>query len=304
MLLPSRHLRTGLLLVLGLGPYVSRNAIPAATVAENARIPMICPTSTHPRTTAGKDYVFRTTFTDPFQGRVLARFALEELGTQTAAVLYDVANDYNRDIARVFLEVFEAAGGQMVALESYTTGDQDFRAQLERIRNHRPGVLFLPNFDIDVIAQARQARQLGIDATFLGGDAWTPEVLGRHPELDGAFTTQHWHVGVADASPEARAFLAAYRQAYGQDPPGVSALAWDTMGLVFQAIQSAGRADPELIRDALSRIENYRGASGTITYRGTGGDPQRSAVIVQLKEGKVIFHKLVNPEPYELKGRS
>lgn len=285
------------------GPGVSRDAIPAARVAENAHIPMICPTSTHPGTTAGKNYVFRVAFTDPFQGRVLARFAVEELRIPTAAVLYDVANAYNRDIATVFREVFEAAGGRVVAWESYTTGDQDFRAQLIRIRNRKPGVLFLPNFDVEVVAQARQARQLGIDAILLGSDAWTPETLAQRPELDGAFTTQHWHVGVAGENPEARSFLRAYRQAYGRNPTGGSVLIYDAVGLLLQAMVHAGRTDPESIRQALSRIENYQGASGTITYRGTGGDPERPAVIVQLKEGRAIFHQLVNPEPHAIRGR-
>ncbi|MCP4656724.1 MAG: ABC transporter substrate-binding protein [bacterium] len=279
------------------GPNNSRNAIPAATVAEYARIPMICPGSTNPRTTAGKDYVFRVAFTDPFQGRVLARFAVEELRAPTAAVLYDVADAYSRDVAAAFKQALEAAGGQVVAFESYTTGDQDWSDQLVRIRDRNPGVLFFPSLNHDAVAQATQARRLGIDATPLGSDSWTMAALTHHPALEGAFVTQNWHVSAAGASPEAGAFVAAYRRAYHRDPAGGPALTYDALRIFFQAIRSAGRADPESIRDALSQLEDYRGATGRITYRGTGGDPRRPAVIVRIKEGKVIFHKLVNPEP-------
>ncbi len=280
-----------------IGPNNSRNAIPAARVAENARIPMISPESTHPTTTAGNQYVFRIAYTDPFQGRVLARFAIEELRAPRAAVLYDVADTYSRGVAAVFKEVFEAAGGQVVAYESHVTGDQDFRVQLARIRNRRPGVLLLPNPDSAVVTQARQARRLGIDATLLGCDAWTPQALAHHPELEGALVTQNWHVDAAPASPEARAFVAAYRRIYHRDPSGGPALTYDAVRLVVQAIRNAGRAEPVAIRDALSRIENYRGVTGVITYRGMGGDPPRPAVIVRIQGGKVIFHKRVDPEP-------
>jgi len=279
------------------GPNNSRNAIPASTVAENARIPMIAPASTHPRTTAGKNYVFRVAYLDSFQGRVLARFALEELRTPKAAVLYDVADAYSRNLAAVFQEAFEAAGGQVLAFESYTTGDQDFRPQLGRIAHRQPGVLFLPNDDPDMITQAKQARQLGIRATLLGSDSWGSAVTTYHPELEGAFATQVWHVNAADASPEGRAFVAAYRRAYHQDPPGGPAQTYDALRLFFHAIRSAGRAEPEAIRDALAQIGNYRGATGTITYRGMGGDPQRPAMILHIKEGEIVLHQLVDPEP-------
>lgn len=126
------------------GPQLSRNAIPAADVAEQARIPLISPVSTNPETTANKRYVFRTTFVDPFQGQVMARFAFRNLGAQKAAVLYDVASAYNRGIAEVFKQAFEENGGQVVAFESYTTGQQQLSAQFDRIRASRSDVLFCP----------------------------------------------------------------------------------------------------------------------------------------------------------------
>lgn len=279
------------------GPSKSHFAIPVANVAENARVPMISPVSTNPQTTAGKLFVFRVAFLDSFQGQVLARFALEEIRTPTAAVLYDVANTYSRDIATIFQQTFEAAGGQVIAFESYTTGDQDFRPQLQRIRDTGSPVLFLPNFTPDVAVQVRQARQLGLDATFLGSDGWIPDMLTDHPEVEGAFVAHHWHLDVADTNPEARGFIAAYRQANDHDPTPSAALTYDAFGVLFQAIRHAKRAVPELIRDALSRIENYQGVTGAITFRGAGGDPQKPIVMVQLKGGHMRFDKLVSPEP-------
>jgi len=277
------------------GPTRSRYAIPVAGAAENARIPMITAGSTHPDTTAGKDYVFRTVFVDSLQGRVLARFALEELRIPTVAVLYDVANDYNRHIAEVFKEVFEATGGQVVAFETYVTGDRDFRRQLVRIRESRAELLFLPNFEDDVVAQAQQARRLGFDALFLGSDAWGSVKIVHHPELEGAFVSGHWLPDPAETNAEARAFIAAYRRAYDQDPTDAAALTYDALGLLFQAIREAGRADPEPIREALSRLESYPGTTGTITYRGTDGDPRKQILMIRIREGKAVVYKRLNP---------
>jgi branched-chain amino acid transport system substrate-binding protein len=274
------------------GPQASRNAIPTANVAENAHIPMISPWSTNPETTAGKQYVFRVAFVDPFQGQVMARFAIEELGAQKAAVLYDVASAYNKGIAEIFKRVFEEAGGQVAAFESYTTGEQDFTAQLERIRGSGAEVLFLPNYYNEVPLQAKQAHQMGIDIPLIGSDSWGGlEPAGRQ-ELEGAFFSTHYAPDIANQ--QAQTFIEAYRQAYGRVPDDVAALTYDAFGILFQAIQSQGQADPESIRNGLSSIERYTGVTGSMEYRGTG-DPVKSAVVLQIKGGNFVFYKLANP---------
>jgi len=137
---------------------LSRIAIPVADVAEGAGIPAVSSWSTHPQTTAGKKFVFRVAFTDDFQGRVIARFSRETLRANTAAVLYDIASDYNRGLAEIFRREFEAIDGRVVAFESYTTDERDFGGQLRQIRDSGAEVLFLPNYDNEVPRQAQQGR--------------------------------------------------------------------------------------------------------------------------------------------------
>lgn len=276
------------------GPSRSRDAIAAAGLAENSKIPMISAASTHPETTDGKRYVFRVTFTDTFQGVALARFASEDLAASTAAVLYDIASTYNRDLATVFQRTFEAAGGKMVAIETYVTGDSDFRRQLERIGDAGPEILLLPNYDEEIPLQVRQARQMGIEATFLGGDSWTQVKLGELPELEGTFFSQHWHLDAAESHPQARQFIAAFRRAFGDDPNNDAALTYDAFGLLFHALESAGK-DPDQIQQALAGIEGYRGVTGTITYRGTQGDPRRPISIVQVGRGETVLYREIEP---------
>jgi len=273
------------------GPQYSRDAIPVAQIAEDARVPMVSPESTNPQTTLGKRYAFRVGFIDDFQGQVVARFARDELGVQKAAVLYDVASVYNKDIATVFRKAFEEAGGQVTAFESYTTGQKDFNAQLSRIRDSGASILFLPNYPEEVVLQAQQARQLGIEAVFLGSDSWVQE-LASNPELEGGFFSTHWHLDVANE--QSQVFVAAYRRAFESDPNTTAALTYDAFGLIYHALQSQGNVSAEAIRNGLASTQAYQGVSGAISYQ-DGGDPVKSAVILQLKDGQAVFYKLVNP---------
>jgi len=156
------------------GPYASRNAIPASTVAERTKIPMISPWSTNRKTTLNKTWVFRAAFIDPFQGQVMARFAWEELDAQKVAVLYDIASEYNRGLAEFFRSSYEGYGGEVVAFESYTTDAPDVTQQMAQIKDSGADVLFLPNYHNEVPQQVAQAREMGIEAQIIGGDAWGP----------------------------------------------------------------------------------------------------------------------------------
>jgi branched-chain amino acid transport system substrate-binding protein len=275
-----------------IGPQASRNAIPAATIAENARIPMISPWSTNPDTTAGKEYVFRTAFIDPFQGRILARFALEEQQVTKAAILYDKASPYNRDIADIFKTVFEEAGGEIVAFEAYTTGEEDFSTQLAAIKESGAELLFLPNYYNELQLQTAQMEEMGIEIPLLGSDSWggvQPETL---PVPLGAFYSAHYAPDIA--SDVAQTFIQNYQDAYGETPDDVAALTYDAFGMLFQAITDQNSFDPEAIRNGLGSMAPYEGVTGTIAYQGSG-DPVKSAIIMQIKDGQVEFYTLANP---------
>jgi branched-chain amino acid transport system substrate-binding protein len=276
------------------GPQFSRNAIPAALLAERERTVMICPLSTNPQTTAGKRFVFRVPYLDTFQGYSLARFARRELAASRAAVLFDVANEYNRTLAEVFRDTFLRLGGSLTAFESYTTDQAlDFTPQLSRIAAAGADVLFLPNLNDDVRRQGRQARELGIAAVLLGGDGWDPDALASEPAFAGSFAARHWHPAVA--TPKARGFLESFRARFGEPPDDIAATTYDAFGLLFSAMQAAGRAEPEAIRAALLKLEPYAGVTGSIVYRGSG-DPSKSVVLVRVAGGGAAVHAVLEPE--------
>jgi len=276
-----------------IGPQFSRNAIPAAQLAEEAKVPLISPRATNPEVTKDKSYAFRTIFIDPFQGEVMANFARQELGATTAGILYDVASAYNRGIAEVFRDSFEAAGGQVVAFESYTTGETDFTPYLTPIREAQPDVLFLPNYEFEVPVQVQQAKTLGMTSILLGSDSWGSITLENRSQLEGAYFSDQF--SPQTDSPMAQTFIEQFQQTYNQLPTAVAASTYDAVMLVAQAIQQEGEATPDAIRQGLSDIGQFEGVTGTIEFRNTG-DPIRSAVILQIQGSEYLFHKQVNPQ--------
>jgi branched-chain amino acid transport system substrate-binding protein len=283
-----------------IGPNASRNAIPAAEVAESSQMPMISPWSTNPKTTVDaqtgqpKQFVFRAAFIDDFQGRVAAKFALDQLKTAKPAVLYDVASEYNKGIAEFYKKTLEESGVSVVSFETYTTGDKDFSSQLTKIKESGADSLFLPNYYSEVPLQVQQAHKLGFTGTVVGSDSWgNLELITLcGADCEGLYFTTHYAADIA--TPKAQAFIQAYEAAYGKTPDDVAALTYDSFGLLFQAIQAAGKTDRQAVRDALASIAAYEGVTGNMEFKGTG-DPIKSAVILQIKEGKFTYFATANP---------
>jgi branched-chain amino acid transport system substrate-binding protein len=277
------------------GPNASLGAIPAAEIAEYNKTLLITPWSTNPKTTLDtttgkpKDYVFRACYTDPFEGRVLARFVLEKLKAKKVAVLYDVASEAPKSQADLFRLTFEELGGKTVAFETYTTGDRDFSAQLTKIKSANPDVIFLPAYYNDVGLIAQQAHRAGIKQPLVGSDAWSsPELIKlSNGTVEGDYFANHYASDIA--TPTAKKFIDAYAKQYGNIPDDVAALTYDSMGLLFEAIKKSPTLDRKVVRDSLATLANYPGVTGNIQFTAGSGDPVKSAVIMQIKGDKFVW---------------
>ncbi|MRR33882.1 ABC transporter substrate-binding protein [bacterium] len=276
-----------------IGSQSSKCSNAGAPIAESAGIPQLSPWSTNPNVTKDKKYVFRACFIDPFQGKQVAKFAREKMKAKTAAVLYDVASDYNKGIAEVFRDEFLREGGKLVGFETYNTNDKDFSAQLSKIKGGNPDILFLPNYFNEVPLQIQQARKLGLTCRVIGSDSWdNPELIklgGK--EMDGTYFTNHYSPDVD--RPASKEFIAKYRKKFNAQVDAAAALTYDSVYILVNAIEKAGKAEPKAIRDAIASTRDFNGATGTITYNGTG-DPVKGAVIIRIENGKFVFDSAVN----------
>jgi branched-chain amino acid transport system substrate-binding protein len=225
-----------------IGPNASSNAIPASEIAETSKTVLITPWSTNPKTTLDartgepKNYVFRACFTDVFEGHILGKFAAGNLGVKRAAILFDVASEVLKSQSELFKNSFEKSGGTVAAYETYTTGDKDFSAQLTKIKNAAPQIVFLPSYYTDVPLQVQQAHRLGINVPFLGSDAWSTEELIKMcgSDCEGFYFCNHYSPDTKN--PATKKFIETYTAKYGKTPDDVAALTYDAFGLLREAI--------------------------------------------------------------------
>ncbi|HET90457.1 MAG TPA: ABC transporter substrate-binding protein [Chloroflexi bacterium] len=265
-----------------IGEVCSSASIPVTEIAMNKGVLQISPTSTNPMVTVAedgstKDLIFRACFIDPFQGKVAAAFALNELNAKTAAVLLDQGNDYVRGLAEFFRDAFEAGGGEVVVWETYTGDDSDFSAILTKVKDAAPDVLYMPDYYSTVNLQAAQAREMGITAAFLGGDGWDSADLDREA-LAGGYHTNHYSSD--DPRDVVQEWVVNYQAEYGTIPDALATLAYDAAYMLLQGIEKAGKADPAAVADAMEQLE-YDVVSGQ-SYYDEQHNPVKPAVILQV----------------------
>jgi len=274
-----------------IGSVSSKCSVPLSDKCQVSGIPMITPTSTNPKVTVTedgrhKDFVFRACFIDPFQGTVGAKFALDSLKAKTAAVMYDVGNDYSKGLAEYFQAAFAGRGGKVVARESYAKDDVDFSAILTKIKQQQPEVLFVPDYYNKVGLIAKQVRQLGLTAKMLGGDGWdSPEMLKIAGDaIYGGYFTNHYSPD--DPRPEVQNWVKKYEAKYGQRPDALATLGYDAALLMLEAIKRAEKPEPKLIRDALTGIKDFPCVSGNISFDEWGNPVKSAAVLEYTAEGQ------------------
>jgi branched-chain amino acid transport system substrate-binding protein len=286
-----------------IGPNRSMGAIPAGEIANTAGVVLISPWSTNPRTTKDRPFVFRAPFLDTFQGAVDAQFATHTLNATKSAVLYDIACDYCKGIAEFYKGEFEKLNGadSVVAYETFTTGDQDFSAQLTKIKGTDAQVLFSPQFYNEIPLIVSQAQDLGLTIPILGSDSWgdpqTLELCGER--CNGLYFTTHY---VASAAVGAtKVFVDKYEARFGKGTASdVAALNWDSLSIVLQAIKNCGKitgdlaVDRSCIKDGMASIKDFEGITGKMSFD-QEGDPIKCVIVVQIVDGMFQQYDTVCP---------
>lgn len=278
-----------------IGAVMSKNSLSVAPIAQQAKVPMISPTSTNEKVTLEGDYIFRACFIDPFQGTVMAKYAYDSLGARKAAVLYDNGNDYNKGLAENFMKSFKQLGGEIVAEEAFTDEDKtvDYKAQLTNIKTTQPDFLYIPNYYQSAALIMKQSQEIGLNVQFGGGDGWdSPELvtLGGKAVENGFFSN---HFSKDDTRPIVQKFIKGYKNKFGVDPDALATLAYDATRIFLNAIVKADSLDKAKIKDAIMDT-NDEFVAGKVTYD-ENRNPIKSAVVLTIKNGVQTYVTTVNP---------
>ena len=278
-----------------IGDAPSKPTLAIAEVAAQDNMPMITPTGTQFNITEAGPNVFRTCFTDPYQGVVLANFAKNNLKAETVAIVVNNSSDYSDGVAKAFVEQAEKLGLKVVAKEGYSDGDKDFRAQLTKILPTNPDVLVIPDYYEQVALITTQAREVGLKSTFVGPDGWdgVAKTLdsSAYAAVENAYFTNHF--SLQDQSEKVQNFVKAYREVYNEDPSSFAALSYDAAYMMKAAIEKAGTTDKQAVVDALKNLD-YNGVTGHLTFD-EKNNPVKAVTVLKIVNGEYTFDSVVEP---------
>lgn len=272
-----------------LGEVASSRSLAGGLIANTSHVPMVTPSSTAVEVTLGREWVFRTCFTDDQQGQVAARFVYNELKKKKVGVFYAAQDTYSSGLARSFRDEIKKLGGEIAIDKGYQKGETNFTTYLNELKAANAEIIFVPNYYNEMVQIARQAKQAGIPGSmFMGGDGWDSANLveGAGAELEGAYFTNHY--APDGPSTNSKQFLGAFQGKYKHQPSSLSAMGYDATRLLFDAIGRATEVTPDAIRKALSETKDFPGATGTMTM-----DKHRNAnkpiVIVKITNKKFTY---------------
>lgn len=284
-----------------LGATTSGDTLGFIQVAADNKIPVVSSSATNPDVTVDpntkqvREYIFRACFIDPFQGTVMANFALKDLQAKTAVIYVDNNSPYSKGLAQFFKESFTKQGGKIVGEEAFVPEDQDFKATLTKIKGMNPDVVYLPGYYEQVGKIVKQAREVGITVPFLGGDGWDSpklaEIAGPQA-LNNTFFSNHYSSEQDD--PNVKSFVEKYKTKFGQVPDSMAALGYDAAVLIVDAIKRSGDGSPEKIKEALKATKDVQAVTGKLTLD-ESHNPVKGAAILEMKDGKQVYKTYVNP---------
>ena len=247
--------------------------------------------------TSAEDFVFLVVPPTPVQGGVMAKFAFDtsELKAKTAATIFHADSAYTETLAQAFENQFQELGGKIVASEVYQIGDNNFDVHLTNIKAVSPDVLYIAGVLPDVLFVMAQARELGIEATFLGTGSWDePQklftTLDNNNPLEGSYFATNFNPELQSANK----FVNAYEAMFKATPDSTAASGYDAMSILANAIEKAQSLDPAVIRDEIANTTNYQGAT-FISHYDAKRHPIKNVVINTIQNGQIKLYKVVEP---------
>ena len=279
------------------GPEYSSHALQVGPIAQANGVPMVTTTATNPNVTAAGEYVFMAAFTDSFQGLVMAKFAVDEFSATTAAVITEEGDAYSEGLSQTFIENFANLGGSVTVQQFYQADATDFSSQLAAVYDQAPDVVFVPGFVPEVALVVKQGKEMGITANFIGADGWGNADLVKFggEALEGTFFSNHFYtkpeIGLSQRTID---FINDHVEVWGKRPISRSALGYDAVYVIAEAIDRANSLDGAAIIAQIAATTDYNGATFIAGFTDKR-HARKSAIIETVRDGGTVFYKLVRP---------
>ena len=274
------------------GHFNSGASIAASKVYSDANVTQISPSSTNPKyTQQGFKTTFRVVANDDQQGPANAQYALTELKAKQIAVIDD-STPYGQGLADAFAKAATAGGATIIATEHTTDKDSDFKAILTKIKSKQPNLIFFGGIDPQAGPMVKQMRELGIKATFMGGDGiQTPEMIKKAGKFaEGVYAS---NPGLPkEQMPGWKPFLEKYKAKVNKEVELYAPMGYDAVFVIAEAIKRAGSANPAQVVAQVAKT-NYNGVIGPIAFDDKGDLKNGPLTIYQVKGGQWVALKVM-----------
>jgi branched-chain amino acid transport system substrate-binding protein len=195
----------------------------------------------------------------------------------------DNSSAYSKDLGAEFKKQFEQMGGKVVEEAEYAPSDIDFKGQLAKVKTAAPDVILVPGYYKSAGAISKQAKESGVTAPFLGVDGWDSQDLfvTAGDSLQNSYLSDH--MDIHSDKPAVKQFVEDYKKKFPDRKPGaLTALGYDSMMILADAMKRAKSLSGADIRDALAATKDFKGVTGDITIN-KDRNADKPAVILQIK---------------------
>ncbi len=273
-----------------IGHETSGTSIPASRIYHDAGIPQISPSASNPQyTRQGFNTSFRNIANDEQLGAALARYAVKEGKARRIAIIDD-RTAYGKGLVDEFAKNIRKsnAGAAIVSRQFTTDKATDFGAILTAVKATGPDLIFFGGMDAVAGPMLRQMKQLGLKASFMGGDGMCSDSV---PRLAGKAMADGQVIcaeagGVQPQQQKAMDdFRAAYKRRFGIEVLTYAPYAYDAMLAMVDAMRQAGSPDPARYLPKLAAI-GYKGVTGTVAFDARGDVKDGMLTIYTFKGGK------------------
>lgn len=280
------------------GPATTGDANAQTPVVTKGKVPAVLPAATGDnvlKDSSGKvlDYIFRVAYSDSFQGKALAQFANDTMKAQKVVILKDTSSDYAKGLSDTFVSNYT---GTVVATENFTSDDKDFNSILTKIKGLDFDTLLIAGYYEQAGPIIKQAREMGIEQSILGGDGFASNTLVELAgvnNLNKVYYSNHFTTLTKDE--KSQTFLKNYKSKYNVEADAFAALAYDATGVLLKAIEEANSTDPQAVTKALANIKDYVGVTGTFSVD-ESHNVVKSTYVVELTKGSESGYTVVTPK--------
>lgn len=245
-----------------IGPIVGTMILAMRPDLERDQIPLVTTAATRSLTLDDNTWVYRNFPHSGMSASANAQFAFEELGVERPAILAD-NTAFGQDDAAVLIEEAEERGVEVVANESVDPEAVDVAGQVSRIVDADADAVFVQLLTGSPLAEAvRSLRGAGFEGTIFAAPGLTsPSTLEllSEADVDGVYTPG---LVLERSDPEVQAYVNAFNEEYGREPDIFSAVMYDTVRMIGEAV-AAGSTSAEEVADAMSS-STYEGITARL----------------------------------------